>query len=103
MKFEFQKKDELGDLITKIMNTETSHIDCIVDYSEDLHEDCVEVYENGELKETIEMKDMLEVLSKHFGEEIISYDVIEVGDLGEGFAFFFKAPVAKKRNNLKVA
>lgn len=103
MKFEFLTKDQLGDTITKIMNTGTTNAEYMVDYSEDLHEDCVEVYENGELTKTIEMKDMLEVLSKHFGEEIVRYDVIEVGDFGEGFAFFYKKTAVKNQSNLRVA
>ncbi|MFF2532482.1 hypothetical protein ACFVS2_26805 [Brevibacillus sp. NPDC058079] len=103
MKFAFYKQQELDQIITKLFATDSKDMKCKIGYSEELDGDGVEFFENGVLVRTVEVKDIFDVLSAHLGEEISRYDVMEVGDFGEGFVFFFKERVASTKPKFKVA
>lgn len=90
MKLAFYKKNELNNILTKLFQTTSSRLTCQVNFSEKLDADSVEFYENNNLVKTIRIEEAFAKLTKYFGLEISRHDVIEVGDFGEGFAFFFK-------------
>lgn len=90
MKIAFYKKNELNEVLNEVMNKSAeAKVTCEVSFCDDLESEVVLVSENGVLKETVELWDVLSDLSAHLNVEITKYDVIEVGDFGEGYAFFF--------------
>ena len=90
MKLAFYKTNELNELLNKVMNTENEDkSNCEIQFSEELDTEVVKVLEAGVEKEEVELWDLLKDMSRHMGIKITNYDVIEVGDRGEGFAFFY--------------
>ncbi|WCF11546.1 hypothetical protein NDS46_31815 (plasmid) [Paenibacillus thiaminolyticus] len=90
MKLAFYKQKELNELLNEMINTSMeSELTCRVSYSEEIQSDAVNIFVDGQFKETIDLWDILSQISKYLNVNITHYDVIEVGDAGEGFAFFF--------------
>lgn len=88
-KLVFLKSVELTDTFSRLYADMGADITCMVGYSEDLEKDAVDIYSVGEHLTTISVWDTLDKLSNELGLTITHYDVIEVGDEGDGFAFFF--------------
>ncbi|MBP1309140.1 putative enzyme involved in methoxymalonyl-ACP biosynthesis [Paenibacillus sp. 1182] len=95
MKLAFYKKNELEQILTKIFQNEASNINCQVSCSEELDMDTIEVYENDSLLKVIDIEEAYDQIEKHIGEKFTHHDVIEVGDFGEGFAFFIPKKTSK--------
>lgn len=90
MKIAFYKKNELNEVLNEVMNKSSqSKVTCEVSFSDEMGGEVVLISENGVVQNTVELWDVLSDLSTHLNIEITKYDVIEVGDFGEGFAFFF--------------
>lgn len=91
MKFIFLSVEELNNVATTLTSSIGTKVQSKVTYSEELDTDVVEVYTEGNNKatEVIAMIDFLPEIEKHLNQSISSYDVMEVGDLGVGFLFFF--------------
>lgn len=88
IKFLFLSPGELEKAISKIIKKEQGkNATCRVDYSETLQTDVINIQTSSE-REEVPVKDFLKALSEQFNVDIKSYDVFEVGDYGEGFAFF---------------
>lgn len=90
-KLMFVNPTELSETITTIVRNEKNdqHIMCEVGYSEDKHTDVALItYAGGEqVVEEVPIENFFGQLNKFYNEQIVSFDVYEVGDFGEGFAF----------------
>lgn len=89
MKLAFFKPQEFETLLCELINADNTGGTCNITYSEEMDCDVVEVYQGNVHTNTIPIHDLLPRLSEHLNISIINYDVIEVGDYGEGFVFFF--------------
>lgn len=90
MKIEFLTNDELNVIAEEIMEKEVPCNTCEVVYSEAVGTDVMNVYDaEGQLAKEVTIEDFMVELGRHLGILISRYDVIEVGEFGEGFAFFF--------------
>jgi hypothetical protein len=87
MKLLFLSPIELSQALKNIMEKRKGlSLSCEVGYSEDLHTDVASIG-NDEKVEEIPIQNFVGDLNQRYNVEIVSYDVFEVGDLGEGFAF----------------
>lgn len=82
-KLMFYKNDELANTLSHMLNLDAA--DCSVEYSENAKTDVLYVHSS---EKEMELNQLLGGLGTYTDETIIGYDVIEVGDMGEGFAFF---------------
>ncbi|MFF2532227.1 hypothetical protein ACFVS2_25290 [Brevibacillus sp. NPDC058079] len=90
MKMAFYSIDELKKIFENMFNTDNDAIRCEVEYSENLKADVVILYgENDAQLAEMTISDTIPQISQYIDVPITSYDVVEVGDFGEGFAFFF--------------
>lgn len=89
MKLAFFKPQELRNLLREMMNADDTSAICNITFSEEMGCDVVEIYKDNNRVKTIPIQELLPKLSEHLNVSITNYDVIEVGDYGEGFAFFF--------------
>lgn len=83
IKLLFLKHNELAATLSEILNVDTSHSS--IEYSEDKGTDVLRI---GSKNEEIAIDELLVLFGNHVNESIVKYDVFEVGDEGEGFAFF---------------
>lgn len=87
MKFLFLNASELSDVLNEIKNTNKEQdVQCYVGYSDELDTDVLEMTEGDAVTE-VPISSLFDEIGKHQNVQIKSYDVIEVGDHGEGFAF----------------
>lgn len=90
MKLLFLTAYELEEVAEKIMSNESKElIVCETGFSEEQDTDVIRVKMN-ESSEDIPVTGFLSRLNQYFGVDIQEYDVYEVGDFGEGFAFAIK-------------
>lgn len=88
IKLLFLVQSELEEAVSEIIKQKQGKsVKCCVDYSETFQADVVKLQSSNEQKEIL-IKDLLNDLSNWFDVNITSYDVFEIGDYGEGFAFF---------------
>ncbi|MBP1309226.1 hypothetical protein JOD82_002246 [Paenibacillus sp. 1182] len=87
MKMLFLSPSELSLKLKHVIEKkEGTTLDCEVGYSEKLQTDVAEITYLQMTKE-VPLQHFVTDLNREFEVEILSYDVIEVGDFGEGFAF----------------
>lgn len=90
-KLMFVNPSELSETITQIVRNEKNNqnIICEVGYSEEKDTDvAVITYADGkEIVEEVPIENFFSQLNEFYHEQIVSFDVYEVGDFGEGFAF----------------
>jgi hypothetical protein len=90
MKLLFLTPSELSDAVSEIVEKENGErLECSVGFSEEMETDVVTIGKHEEGKE-VPIAQFVPQLNEHFQVNIESYDVIEVGDYGEGFAFVIK-------------
>lgn len=92
MKFLFLNNLELSDVLSEIKNQNQNNeqeIQCHVGYSDELDTDVLEM-KLGEAVTEVPISSLFNEIGKHQNVQIESYDVIEVGDFGEGFAFMLQ-------------
>jgi hypothetical protein len=90
MKFLFLTPFELEEVAEEILSKEMKEgIFCRVDYSEQEETDVLKLTIKETTKE-IPVHQFIEKLNQYFGIHITDYDVFEVGDFGEGFAFMIQ-------------
>jgi hypothetical protein len=90
MKLAFFKTNELNEMMTVLLKENNKLTRCEVEYSDKLDTDALFAYaKDGKLLSETALTDSIPVISDHLNATVTSYDVIEVGDMGEGFAFFF--------------
>ncbi|MBP1308893.1 hypothetical protein JOD82_001913 [Paenibacillus sp. 1182] len=89
MKMAFFKPNKLNEMMQEIIQTKNTSIRCEVEYSEKLETDAILTYaEDGRLVSEQPLSDALSAISDVLKIPVTKYDVIEVGDFGDGFAFF---------------
>ncbi|MFF2531314.1 hypothetical protein ACFVS2_20640 [Brevibacillus sp. NPDC058079] len=87
MKLLFLTPSELTQALKEIIKQpDQTQLSCEIGYSEELDTDIVSVTTN-KYKEDIPIRNFVPQLNDRYNVNILSYDVYEVGDFGEGFAF----------------
>lgn len=88
-KFIFVKTDELSNVIEEIYQTKHNQdVNVIVTFDEENDTDVFEIVSSSKTS-IVDFSKMIPELSNHFQESITHYDVMEVGDFGVGFLFFY--------------
>ncbi|ADO59659.1 hypothetical protein [Paenibacillus polymyxa] len=89
MKMAFFRPNKLNEMMNEIFQTKNTSNYCEVEYSEKLETDAILTYsEDGRLVSEQPLTDALSAISNALNIPVTKYDVIEVGDFGDGFAFF---------------
>ncbi|WPS85561.1 hypothetical protein SMD22_00440 (plasmid) [Brevibacillus halotolerans] len=90
MKMIFYSVHELNKILEEIYESEKDIIHCEVEFSEKLDTDVVVLYREKKTPHAeITIEDVFPKISQYLDETVTSYDVFEVGDFGEGFAFYY--------------
>ncbi|ADO59971.1 hypothetical protein [Paenibacillus polymyxa] len=90
MKMLFLSPSELSQKLKHIIEKREGALQrCEIGYSEALQTDVAAITYVQTTKE-VPIVDFVHDLNREFEVEILSYDVIEVGDFGEGFAFMIR-------------
>ncbi|MFF2531315.1 hypothetical protein ACFVS2_20645 [Brevibacillus sp. NPDC058079] len=92
MKTLFLTSAELTDVLTSIAtsnNEQQQTKEYRVGFSENLRTDVLHITGDGETDD-VPLTNFISQLNEYYQIHIKSYDVIEVGDIGDGFAFFYK-------------
>lgn len=69
----------------------------VLTFIEDMEMEAVVVYDGEKIKRIIEMDDVLFDLGKSFNRSFISYEAVELGELGFGYAFKVPATPAPEQ------
>jgi hypothetical protein len=90
MKLLFLTPYELEEVVEEILEKEEfESVTCQAGYSEEINTDVLTVV-RANSKEDVPISSFIKRLNEHYGVHILNYDVYEVGDFGEGFAFTTK-------------
>lgn len=90
LKMCFLKTKELEGVLNKgLSNKKGVSTLCNIVVNEDISDEYVKIVHN-DIVENLYLEDLFEVLEHELKIKIINYDVIEVGDYGDGFVFFLK-------------
>ncbi|WPS85298.1 hypothetical protein SMD22_01335 (plasmid) [Brevibacillus halotolerans] len=86
MKLLFLTPTELTQVLKEFIKQDERQLSCEIVYSEELNTDVVCITTTTK-NEDIPIYEFVPQLNDRYKVNIISYDVYEVGDFGEGFAF----------------
>lgn len=87
IKLLFFTPPQLTEVLSEILRqNDPGHTCCSVGFSEALGTD-VATLKKEDVFEDVPISDLVHLLNTYFQVRILSYDVYEVGDWGEGFAF----------------
>lgn len=59
----------------------------VVKFIEDMEMEAIVVYEGAKIVKIMELDTVLTQIGNHFNSKFVSYDVIELGELGVGYSF----------------
>lgn len=83
----------VNEVITGIYGQEA-----VLTFIEEMEMDAVVVYENNKIKRIVEMEDVLVAMGNTFNQTFVSFDMVDMGELGMGYVFH--VPVSPARTTL---
>lgn len=90
LKIMFLTPSDLVEVLSEIVRRDDPECTCSrVGYSETLGTD-VATLKKQDVFRDVPICDFLQKLNTYYGVKILSYDVYEIGDWGEGFAFILE-------------
>lgn len=87
MKMLFLTPNELSHTMEEIFATQGKEVTCSTGFSEKTEQDILTIAEQNAVQE-LPIEELFAPLNERYHVDIERYDVMEVGDFGDGFVFF---------------
>lgn len=85
IKIIFLKKKEIEEIVNENLCASGTYSELI--YNDDISDEQVLIKRDNEVLDVVEMEEVLNIIETTENVDIKSYDVYEVSNLGDGFAF----------------